>query len=279
MPEMPEVETIVRRLRARIVGRRIVRAGVSGFPLRRPLDGNIAERLCGHTVRRISRRGKYIVAELEPKAFWVIHLGMSGRILYHPEPHEVSRHTHVSVQFSDGSELEYRDPRRFGFVCLYESPQMSRIPGIAALGKDPLDRGFDGAWLAALLEKSRQEIKPFLLDQRKVSGLGNIYVCESLFRAGLHPRRRCFTITREEARGLADAIRDVVRAAIRCRGTSFSDFVDSDGMAGGYQKRLRVFQREGKSCFRCGNTIRRLNQGNRSSYYCPVCQKLGGGSE
>ncbi|HYK87993.1 MAG TPA: zinc finger domain-containing protein, partial [Acidobacteriota bacterium] len=146
------------------------------------------------------------------------------------------------------------------------------IPELKDLGIDPLGRRFNAAWLWPLLKSSRTEVKSFLLDQRKIAGLGNIYVCEALYRAGIHPARRCFTVTHAQAGYLVNAIRRVLRLAIRNRGTSFSDFMDSDGQPGENQKFLRVFQKEGDRCGRCRSRIQRVRQGNRSSFYCPGCQ-------
>jgi formamidopyrimidine-DNA glycosylase len=272
MPEMPEVETLARKLRKRLIGKRISCVRLSGLSLRRPIAPNFAAKLQGHTVRKISRRGKYLIAELEPRAFWLMHLGMSGRILYHAASSAGAKHTHVTVQFADSTELEYRDPRRFGLMDFYEVEQLDQIPEIRSLGMDPLGSAFNGAWLGPHLEKSRQEIKSFLLDQRKIAGLGNIYVCEALFLAQIHPRRRCYTLTSVKKNRLIDAIKKVLSDAIRRRGTSFSDFVDSDGNLGQNQNYLTVFQREGEECVRCTTPIRRILHGNRSSFYCPNCQ-------
>jgi formamidopyrimidine-DNA glycosylase len=272
MPEMPEVETLARKLRKKLIGKCISRVHLSGLSLRRPIDRSFAARLQGHTVRKISRRGKYLIAELEPRAFWLIHLGMSGRILYHSGESAGAKHTHVTVQFSDSTELEYSDPRRFGLMDFYEVEQLEQIPEIRSLGMDPLSSALNGEWLGPHLKRSRQEIKSFLLDQRKIAGLGNIYACEALFLAQIHPRRRCFTITGVEKDRLVIAIKKVLSDAIRRRGTSFSDFVDSDGKLGQNQNFLTVFQRDGKECARCGTLIRRILHGNRSSFYCPNCQ-------
>jgi formamidopyrimidine-DNA glycosylase len=272
MPEMPEVETLARRLRRRLVGKRIEKVFLSGFALRKPIADGFAAKLSGHTIQRVLRRGKYLVLALEPKAFWLIHLGMSGRLLYHAGPGAATKHSHVRVRFSDSAELEYRDPRRFGLMALYEGLRLNQIPEIRSLGMDPLSSGFSSGWLESQMRASRQEIKSFLLDQRKVAGLGNIYVCESLFLARIHPQRRCHTLAPAEAARLAIAIREVLRLSIRRRGTSFSDFVDSDGNPGKNQNHLMVFQREGKECVRCGTLIRRIIQGNRSSFYCSNCQ-------
>ncbi|MBN1570449.1 MAG: bifunctional DNA-formamidopyrimidine glycosylase/DNA-(apurinic or apyrimidinic site) lyase [Acidobacteria bacterium] len=270
---MPEVETLARKLRKRLVGKCIEHVSLSGFPLRRPFTESFAMTLRGRTIRKILRRGKYLIAELEPRAFWLIHLGMSGRILYHARSEERVKHTHALIRFSDGSELEYRDPRRFGLMAAYDGFRLDQIPEICSLGKDPLSCGFCGQWLKTKLQRSRREIKSFLLDQRNVAGLGNIYVCESLFLARVRPQRRCHTLSSEEVENLAAAIRNVMRDSIRHRGTSFSDFVDSEGNPGENQNYLRVFQKEGDVCARCGFPIRRIVQGNRSSFYCSNCQE------
>ncbi len=273
MPEMPEVETLVRKLQKRLVGKRVAQVSLSGYPLRKPISGGFAQTLQGRTIRRVLRRGKYLILELEPRASWIMHLGMSGRILYHGRPEAGSKHTHAKIRFSDSTELEYRDPRRFGLLAAYDGLRLNQIPEIRSLGKDPLSPGFHGKWLEKQLLKSRQEIKPFLLDQSKVAGLGNIYVCESLFLARIHPQRRCHMLTSQEAECLAGAIQAVMKSAIRHRGTSFSDFVDSEGNPGENQNFLRVFQREHEACARCGAPIKRIVQGNRSSFYCAYCQE------
>ncbi len=272
MPEMPEIETLARRLRKTIIGKCVADVRLSGLPLRKPIADTLAAQLRGRTIRKILRRGKYLVAELEPKAFWLIHLGMSGRVLYHAPAVKNTKHTHAVFRFSDSTELEYRDHRRFGLLAAYEVRRPEEIPEIRSLGRDPLSAGFNDRYLWPLLQKSQQEIKSFLLDQRKVAGLGNIYACESLFLAQINPTRRCFTITCEETAHLIKAIQKVLRVAIRNHGTSFSDFMDSDGKPGENQSYLMVFQREGEECVRCKALIQRMRQGNRSSFYCSRCQ-------
>jgi formamidopyrimidine-DNA glycosylase len=272
MPELPEVETIVRKLRGLIVGKQIADVELSGIALRRPIPETLPGELRGRTVSRLLRRGKYMVAELEPRSFLVVHLGMSGRLFYDGAAMAREKHTHAVVRFADASELRYRDPRRFGLLAFYGVARMGEIPELRALGLEPLSARLTGEWLHAALRRSRQEIKSFLLDQRRLAGLGNIYVCEALYRAGIHPARRCHRVARDEAARLAVAVRDVIRAAIRNRGTTFSDFMDSDGEAGENQRFLRVFQREGEHCRRCRSVVERLVQGNRSSFFCPVCQ-------
>jgi formamidopyrimidine-DNA glycosylase len=273
MPEMPEIEILARQLRKKLIGKHIAEVCLSGLPLRKPIHDAFPAKLHGRTIRRVLRRGKFLIIELEPRAFWLIHLGMSGRILYHSRRSAGAKHTQAIFRFSDLTELEYRDPRRFGLLAAYEALHLSQVPEIHSLGKDPLSAGFSGKWLWTQLQRTEREIKSFLLDQRKVAGLGNIYVCESLFLARLHPARRCFTLTFEEAMRLTASIRRVLRDAVNHRGTSFSDFRDSAGKPGENQSHLMVFQREGKECARCRAPIRRIRQGNRSSFYCFHCQE------
>ncbi len=269
---MPEIETLMRQLRKALTGKYITEVRLSGLPLRKPVGDTFSSKLRGRTIRKIQRRGKYLILELEPKAFWLIHLGMSGRIVYRPKTRIKHRHAHAVFRFSDSTELEYQDHRRFGLLAAYEVLHPGQIPEIRSLGKDPLSSSFCGKWLWTQLQKSRTEIKSFLLDQRKLAGLGNIYVCESLFLSRIHPARRCFSLTPEEAARLAAAIKKVLRTAIRHNGTSFSDFADSDGKPGENQDYLSVFMKEGEKCVRCGAPIQRMRQGNRSSYYCYYCQ-------
>jgi len=273
MPEMPEIETLARGLRRTIVGKRVTAVHLSGLPLRKPVADGFAVRLQGRTIIRILRRGKYLIAEMEPRAFWLIHLGMSGRILYHPIASSPMKHTQATIRFSDSSELEYQDHRRFGLLAVYDVPRVGQIPELASLGSEPLSSAFNENRLWPLLQNSRQEIKSFLLDQRKVAGLGNIYVSEALFLARLRPTRRCCSLSMNETACLVRAVRQALRSSIRHRGTSFSDFVNSDGKAGQNQNYLLVFQREGEACICCGAPISRVRQGNRSSYFCPRCQR------
>jgi formamidopyrimidine-DNA glycosylase len=273
MPELPEVETIARKLRHAVLGRCVESVALSGHALRRPIASDFVVKLQGRTFRRIHRRGKYLIAELEPRLFLVVHLGMSGRIFFRQHGEEPAGHTHAVLRFSDGTALHYCDHRRFGLLAAHEVENIRDIPELQCLGRNPLGKGFSAEWLGGLLERSTQQIKSFLLDQRRIAGLGNIYVCEALFHARIHPGRRCHTLTSGESAMLVRAVRKVLKDAVRHRGTTFSDFMDSDGESGAHQNHLRVFQREGERCRRCRTGIARLRQGNRSSYYCPGCQK------
>jgi formamidopyrimidine-DNA glycosylase len=279
MPELPEVETIARRLRHSITGKRIAGVCLSGKPLRRPIPRDLAALLKGRMIRTIHRRGKYLILELTPHAFWLIHLGMSGRLFYATDPGERRQHTHASIQFTDGDELQFCDPRRFGLMDLYQVSKIEALPEVRRLGMDPMEPEFDGNRLWPALQQSRREIKAFLLDQSKIAGLGNIYACEAMYHARIHPGRRCNRLSRQEAATLAFAIRRVLQTAIRNRGTSFSDFKDSDGEPGTHQRFLHVFQREGERCRRCRCTIGRTKQANRSTYFCPGCQPRRPGNQ
>jgi formamidopyrimidine-DNA glycosylase len=270
---LPEIETLARKLRKTLIGKRIIEVQLSGLPLRKPVAESFASNLRGRTIRKILRRGKYIIAELEPKAFWLIHLGMSGRLRFQKPQSRGSKHIHAVVRFSDSTGLEYQDPRRFGLLATYEVFQLSQIPEISSLGMDPLDPGFNDKWLGPMLHRSRQDIKSFLLDQHRIAGLGNIYVCEALFHARIHPARRCHTLDPKETSRLVQGIRRVIRSAIRRRGTSFSDFLDVEGKPGENQNYLKVFQRDGEKCAGCPAPVQRIRQGNRSTYLCSNCQK------
>lgn len=273
MPELPEVETVVRGLRRSVVGRQVREVCLSGKPLRRPVAPDFAGRLRGRMIRRVGRRGKYLVFVLDPPGYWLAHLGMSGRLCCKPHAEPPEKHTHAVIRLSDGSELHYRDPRRFGFLALYDVARPEMVPELRALGADPLGRDFDGERLGRALARSRRDIKSFLLDQKQIAGIGNIYACEALFRARIHPARRCNTIAHREACRLAQALRKVLREAIEHRGTSLSDFVDSAGRPGDHGSYLCVYAREGERCRRCRTPIARMIQGNRSSFFCPRCQR------
>ncbi len=273
MPEMPEIETLARKLRKTLIGKQIVQVRLSGLPLRKPIPDTFAADLRGRSVNKILRRGKYLILELEPRAFWLMHLGMSGRVLYPVQAGENAIHTHAFFRFSDSSQLEYRDHRRFGLLAFYDVSYPDQIPEVASLGMDPLSVRFQQNWLWPLLKKSRREIKSFLLDQRRIAGIGNIYACEALFDARINPFRLCQTLTGEETSRLVHSIQKVLRLAIRYHGTSFSDFLNPDGNPGKNQGNLNVFQREGKECVRCDAVILRVRQGNRSSFFCSRCQR------
>jgi formamidopyrimidine-DNA glycosylase len=273
MPELPEVETVVRGLRRHAVGRRIlsVRLGKTDF-----IDdpNALEEHLPGSRVIRIERYGKFISLEFEPaqdgsKNFYLlIHLGMTGQLGPWPRDHPVARHTHAFFSLDDGRELRYTDIRRFGRMLLVSASRFEAFR--KQFGLDPLE-ATEGEFRQRLAVR-RARIKALLLDQHVLRGMGNIYADESLWRARIHPARLAARLKPEQLTRLYRAIREVLREAIRLRGSSVSNYVDAEGRPGEYQRRHRVYRREGKGCLRCGAKIRRVSVAGRSSYFCPRCQ-------
>jgi formamidopyrimidine-DNA glycosylase len=273
MPELPEVETVARGLREVLPGRRIVsvRLGKTDF-----IDDPalLEHDLPGSTIARIRRLGKFLLLDLEPKGTppeegsLLIHLGMTGKITVSPPEAPVPLHTHVFLGLDDGRELRYNDVRRFGRMALLANGAHERVLG--DLGLEPLEATEEE--FRARIQSRSAHIKALLLDQRVLRGIGNIYADESLWRAKIHPRKLGAKLTPDELRRLRRAVRDILLEAIRLRGSSVSDYVDSAGQMGEYQLRHRVYQREGKKCFRCGALIRRIIVAGRSSHFCPRCQ-------
>lgn len=269
MPELPEVETIRRGLERSLVGATIVSVDVREPRLRRRVDRRALANLVGRKIERVGRRAKYIVADVGDDLVWLMHLGMSGRLLLVPGDEPAAPHEHVRVDFDRSLTLRYRDPRRFGWMRLGRRDALDELAG---LGPEPLDGELAGARLRELLRGTRRDIKAALLDQRVVAGIGNIYVNEILHLAGVRPTRRAHRVRAAELDAIARATQAVLREAVDRRGTSFSDYFDSDGVPGTFQELLAVFDREGKPCRRCATPIKRRAQGGRSSFYCPRCQ-------
>ncbi len=273
MPELPEVETVVRGLAGVLPGRRIlsVRLGKTDFIDDPPA---LEQLIPGSRILGVHRHGKFLVVELETgkqsesRLFLLIHLGMTGQLTTRRPEEPIAPHTHAFFALDDGRELRYTDIRRFGRVLLVREPQRERVLG--QLGVDPLEAAQAG--FCARLAGRRARIKALLLDQHVFRGMGNIYTDESLWRARIHPARLAASLTKEELVRLHRAVRHVLAEAIRLRGSSVSDYVDSNGSPGEYQRRHRVYQREGKGCVRCGAKIRRVIVAGRSSYFCPRCQ-------
>ncbi len=268
---------VVRTLRPRLVGERIRAVETSGLPLRRPIDRKTLERACvGARVDGVRRVGKYWLIDLDNQrsGHYVLvgHLGMSGRLLFADAGEPRPPHTHAVFQLGRGLELRYVDPRRFGVLRAYTDAEAAGSPELAVLGVDPLDAAFTVDYLAAALAASKRDIKAFLMDQSRVAGLGNIYVCEALFRAGIAPKKRSDRLVKR-APALHAAIVAALADGIANRGTSFSDYVDADGQSGGNQHALWVYGRQKAACRRCGAAVRRAVQAGRSTYFCPRCQK------
>lgn len=283
MPELPEVETVRRGLEPVMVGHVIAGAQVNRPDLRWPFPPRMAERLTGQRVLGLRRRSKYILADLSSGETLLIHLGMSGRMLIsgavlgdfhhdHPAP---AKHDHVVLQLESGVRVTFNDARRFGAMDLMMTADAASHPLLAALGPEPLGNDFNEAVLVARLAGRNTPVKSALLDQGVVAGLGNIYVCEVLFRAGVHPARRAGELTAREVAGLVPVIREVLTEAIEAGGSSLRDYRHADGELGYFQHRFRVYDREGEPCSThgCPAVIARIVQSGRSSFLCPVCQR------
>jgi len=272
MPELPEVETIVRGLAPVLRGRRVAAVWGSGFPLHlnRAVDLKALRAVTvGQTIRGIRRRGKYLLIEVaDAGAGVVVHLGMTGRLRVQPAGAARAPHTHVVFTLDRDDELRFADARRFGWVAA--GTPLADLPALAALGPDPLS-DLDAPTLRALLADSRAPIKSFLLDQRRVAGLGNIYVAEALFRAGIHPATPARRVARR-APALLEAIRAALEGGIARRGTTLRDYVDAEGQRGDNARALLVYGREGEPCSRCGAVIRRRVDGGRATFFCAKCQ-------
>jgi formamidopyrimidine-DNA glycosylase len=291
MPELPEVETIVRRLSESVPGRRIERAEVLRANVVRGTPRRFAKAIEGRTVARVRRRAKFIAAELDDGRVWVTHLRMSGRYLVDPgsrrngrspggsgrvsDAFELPAYTRAVFTLDDGTRLLYIDARTLGGMELLSASEWEARS--AALGPEPLEPGFTPEVLIERLATSRQPVKPFLLDQTKVAGIGNIYAVEALWRARVSPRRRARNVGPVRATRLHRAIVDVLEEALGRSGTSlgatYLDYADGDGEPGEFYELLNVYDREGLPCPRCGTPIRRIVQAQRSTYYCPGCQR------
>lgn len=275
MPELPEVETVVRSLEKHLAGLTIT--GVDLLKeevIRSPRTEIFLEQVIGRKFqKKLGRRGKYLLIHLSDGLTLVVHLRMTGRLVYCDAELPKEKHTHVIFYLDDGKHLRFADVRRFGRISLVPTAELDKMPGIKEMGPEPLANEFSREYLKKELRRRRTRIKPLLLDQCFVAGLGNIYVDEALHRAKIHPERLAPDLTTREASGLHKAIVEVISAGIQHRGTSFRDYVDGEGRSGSFQKHLRVYNREGLPCFNCGKPIHRIKVSGRSSYYCPACQK------
>ncbi|MBV7407746.1 bifunctional DNA-formamidopyrimidine glycosylase/DNA-(apurinic or apyrimidinic site) lyase [Maritimibacter sp. DP1N21-5] len=283
MPELPEVETVRRGMEPAMTGVRIAQAEVRREGLRWPFPPRMAERLTGATVTGLRRRSKYILGDLDTGEVFLLHLGMSGRILISGDPlgqfvHDhpaTEKHDHVVLHMENGARVTLNDARRFGAMDLLPQGGETVHMLLARLGPEPLGNAFDETYLVDALKGRNTPIKSALLDQRIVAGLGNIYVCEALFRAGIHPARRCRNISARRFAALVPIIRDVLTEAIAAGGSSLRDYRQADGELGYFQHTFRVYGREGLPCVTegCGDTVGRIVQSGRSSFYCPTCQR------
>lgn len=278
MPELPEVETVRRGLAPHLVGQKIARVEVRRPDLRWPLPVDLVQVLTGATVTDLARRSKYLLGTLDRGPVLLLHLGMSGRMLveggsigqFHRDPGVLSRHDHLVLTMADGTVITFNDARRFGMVDLIAPGAVH--PLLAKLGPEPLDGAMN---LAAVFAAKKAPVKQVLLDQRRIAGLGNIYVSEALHRAGIDPRRAAGRIGAARVAALEGHIRDVLLEAIEAGGSSLRDHRQASGELGYFQHSFRVYDREGAPCPRpgCQGIIHRIVQGGRSSFYCPQCQR------
>ncbi len=280
MPELPEVETVMRGLRARLEGHVIARARINRADLRWPIPPDLERHLNGARVLGFRRRGKYILMRLAGGESVLLHLGMSGRVVLRPpgSNQPPPAHEHLELDTDDGWRLGLVDPRRFGALDLMPTAQEDKHRLLAGLGPEPLDDDFTAAVLGAALAGKRTPIKAALLDQGVVAGLGNIYVCEALFRAGISPVRQALTVPGARAKRLVPAIKATLREAIAAGGSSLRDYVQPDGELGYFQHAWKVYGREGQPCERCPGPpgcpgIGRIVQSGRSTFYCPRTQR------
>lgn len=276
MPELPEVETTRRAIAPALEGARLVEVEVRRDRMARRNDRprDVEERLIGRLVRTVGRLGKFIVTDVEGDLRWVLHLGMSGRMQLAVPDDPVVPHTNFVARTDAGAELRFIDPRTFGFVAVY-TPEEWESSTMRQLGRDAFDDLPTARELSERLAGRSAAIKALLLDQRIVAGIGNIYADEILFRARIHPLRPAGSLTAEEVKRLRSAVRPVLSDGLKHGGTSLDDlaYLLPDGRAGEYTERLRVYGRDGEPCRRCGSPIERVVVSQRSSHYCPRCQK------
>ncbi len=269
MPELPEVETIIRDLKERVIGTEIQEVSFLNGSIWRNSKPS-SRSLIRKKIKNIERMGKNILIHLSNNRTLVIHLKMTGRLTFEDSETPLVKHTHFVVKLDNG-ELRFNDTRRFGYLDLVESSKLDKIDYIAQLGPDPLEISEDE--FLEIVRSKRRIIKSLLLDQNVISGLGNIYADEALFLAGIHPERISSSLSAKRIRGLHRAIIEVLKAAIETRGSSIGDYVDGLGRPGAYQNHHRVYRREGQPCPRCGRLIKREIIGGRSTHFCPRCQR------
>ena len=297
MPELPEVETVRRGLMHAMQGRRIAAVRLKRGDLRFALPVDFADRLIGQKIETIERRAKYLAVSLSGGETLIMHLGMSGRFtVFYPDGRASSLaefyfqgtagspgsglHDHVIFVLDDNTHIVYTDPRRFGLMDLSLTSEVSAHRLTRSLGVEPLGEDLNTRYLAAALAGRKAPLKAALIDQRLIAGLGNIYACEALFRAGLSPKRRAGTLVKNgkpdpRLRKLVQAIRAVLNDAIEAGGSTLRDFTRADGSSGAYQHRFSVYDREAQPCRRrgCAGRIKRIVQSGRSTFYCPLCQR------
>jgi len=272
VPELPEIETIRRGLGPLLVGRRVLGVEVRERRLREPVSPRSLARLRGATVTGIRRRSKYLLLDTDNGLTLLVHLGMTGQLWVADRGRPRRPHEHVVISLDDGRQLRYADIRRFGLMHVVCSDRLERHPRLRGLGPEPLDGAVTGETLFRATRGLKKPVKNFLMDTRAIAGVGNIYACEALYRAGVSPRRAVRRVGRTGWDRLVGSLREVLNEAISAGGTTLRDFLNAEGDVGYFAISLRVYDRKGKPCGRCGTTIRRVVQAGRSTFYCPRCQ-------
>jgi formamidopyrimidine-DNA glycosylase len=271
MPELPEVETVRRGLTPLITGRRITQVAVRHRGLRWPVAPDFERELQTRAILNVDRRGKYLLVRCDGGTL-IVHLGMSGSLRVVPAATPLEVHDHLDLALDDGRILRFNDPRRFGSVHWVKQDPLAH-PLLAGLGPEPLAADFDGDALYAATRGRSAAIKLVLMDSHVLAGIGNIYASEALHRAGIHPARSADRVSRARYRQLAHAIRTTLERALAAGGSTLRDFVDATGALGCFQQQLEVYGRAGEPCHTCGTTVRSIRQGQRSTFYCPRCQR------
>ena len=283
MPELPEVETVLRGISPILEGNQIDYAQVNRPDLRRPFPNNLAKRLKNRKINFLHRRSKYILIDLSGGETLVIHLGMSGRIIisqkvagtFHHNTNHSQKHDHFVLHLKDNHQLTFNDPLRFGVIDLLRTENLELSGMLSQIGPEPLSNSFNEAYFVSTLRLKKTNIKSALLDQRVVAGLGNIYVCEALFRAGISPKRQALRISHKKLSSLVPIIKEILLEAISSGGSSLRDFRNASGDLGYFQHSFDVYGREDQDCYNteCDSKIKRITQAGRSSFYCSNCQR------
>ena len=283
MPELPEVETVLRGISPILEGNEIDYAQVNRPDLRRPFPNNLAKRLKNRKINFLHRRSKYILIDLSGGETLIMHLGMSGRIIisqkvagtFHHNTNHCQKHDHFVLHLKDNHQLTFNDPRRFGVIDLLRTENLELSGMLSQIGPEPLSNSFNEAYFVSTMRLKKTNIKSALLDQRVVAGLGNIYVCEALFRAGISPKRQALRISHKKLSSLVPIIKEILLEAISSGGSSLRDFRNASGDLGYFQHSFDVYGREDQDCYNteCDGKIKRITQAGRSSFYCSNCQR------
>jgi len=283
MPELPEVETVLRGISPILEGNQIDYAQVNRPDLRRPFPNNLAKRLKNRKINFLHRRSKYILIDLSEGETLIMHLGMSGRIMisqkvastFHHNTTHNQKHDHFILHLKDNHQLTFNDPRRFGVIDLLKTENLELSSMLSQIGPEPLSNSFNEAYFVSTMRLKKTNIKSALLDQRVVAGLGNIYVCEALFRAGISPKRQALRISHKKLSSLVPIIKEILLEAISSGGSSLRDFRNASGDLGYFQHSFDVYGREDEDCYNkdCDSKIKRITQAGRSSFYCSNCQR------